>query len=101
MAAIIKLTLLALVVCFVCFFGTSSAKEDKLRGQVRSPTGHEVQNGRQSQQGQQSQHREQGHESRHFVKREADYQDDDSYQRPEYSSFERPRRIHVLPGFLH
>ncbi|KAJ8715258.1 hypothetical protein PYW08_005239 [Mythimna loreyi] len=85
MAAIGKLTVLALVVCFVCFI---EAKESKSRVQAKPAVGS------------QGHHIHQGH---HFVKRDADdYQDgDDDFKRPEYNSFERPHKIRILPGFLH
>lgn len=84
MAAIGKLTVLALIVCFVCLI---EAKESKTRVQNKpgSGQGHHV------------------HHGHHFVKRDADdYEDgDDDFKRPEYNSFDRPHRIRVLPGFLH
>lgn len=85
MAAMNKLTVLALVVCFVCLVVVSEAKERPSHGQDKSPGNH------------------QGHQGHHFVKRDADdYQDgDEDFQRPEYNSFDRPHKIRVLPGFLH
>ncbi|KAJ8712534.1 hypothetical protein PYW07_005376 [Mythimna separata] len=85
MAIVGKLTVLALVFCFVCLI---EAKESKSRVQDEPAVGHR------------GHHLHQGH---HFVKRDADdYPDgDDEFRRPEYNSFDRPHRIRILPGFLH
>lgn len=83
MAAIGKLTVLALLVCFLCLI---EAKKNK-HHEEKKPAGHQG-------------HKD--HHHHHFVKRDADdYQDDgDDFKRPEYN-FDRPHRIRVLPGFLH
>lgn len=86
MAAIGKLTVLALAVCFICLI---EAKGSESRVQVMPAA--EVVRGHQ------------GHQDHHFVKRDADEYEDsgDDFRRPEYNIFDRPHRIHVLPGFLH
>lgn len=80
MAVITKLTVVALLLCFLCLFGESMAKENVWG---RKSAG--IYQGR-------------------IVKREADqedYADDGSFGRPEFNRFERPHKIHVVPGFLH
>lgn len=90
MAAMRQVTVLFSVVCMLAIFAQGSAeKGGSPRGQAgpnqgSSPLGN-------------------GNRARHIVKRDAEYDDgfDSDYQPAQESSYERPHRIRVLPGFLH
>ncbi|KAF9803930.1 hypothetical protein SFRURICE_000468 [Spodoptera frugiperda] len=84
MAVFGRLTVVAVIVCCLCLIEAKKSKEND-----------RVSKGNQGHQGPKN------HHQRHFVKRDAyDYQGYDD-ERPEYSNFDRPHRIRVLPGFLH
>lgn len=78
-----KLTAVMFVVCFLALFGQSLG--DRHQGEKKNEPAKDG--------------------SHHFVKRQADYDevgaDADGFDANYERSFERPRRIRVLPGFLH